>query len=198
MKRKLIIGEFITLDGVIQAPGGVDEDTDGGFAHGAWTLPYWHDDIGAHFMETMEDCDTFLLGRKTWTTHGEAFDPMPAGDPFGDVMNSKKKYVVSTTLKSADLWRNSTILRDRIPERVRSLLAESGKNVYLDGSSVLAHTLIEHDLVDEYSLLVYPLSLGSGKKLFPEGFRRNLKLVECRPFPTGVVLMRYERDSVAL
>lgn len=193
MNRKLIIGEFITLDGVIQAPGGVDEDMDGGFVHGAWTLPYWHDDIGAHFMEVMAHCDSFLLGRKTWQTHGEAFDPMPVGDPFGDVMNSKKKYVVSTTLKDASLWRNSTIIRDRVPEAVRALLAEPGLDIYLDGSSVLAHTLIEHDLVDEVSLLVYPLSLGSGKKLFPEGHRREMKLLECRPFPTGVVLMRYGR-----
>ena len=99
--RKLIVGEFITMDGVIQAPGGVDEDRDGGFAHGSWTIPFWHDDIGGYFVKSMEDCDTFLLGRKTWQTHGEAFDPMPAGDFFGDIMNSKKKYVVSTTLKSA-------------------------------------------------------------------------------------------------
>lgn len=192
--RKLIIGEFITLDGVIQAPGGVDEDTDGNFQHGAWTIPYWHDDIGSHFMETMEDCDTFLLGRKTWQTHGEAFDPMPAGDPFGDVMNAKKKYVVSTTLASADLWRNSTIIRKNVPDEVRKIKALPGKNIYLDGSSVLAHTLIEHDLVDEFSLLVYPLVLGSGKKLFPKGTTLKLKLVESRPFPSGVVLMRYERS----
>ncbi|MCB0090676.1 MAG: hypothetical protein KDE54_22400, partial [Caldilineaceae bacterium] len=77
--RKLIVGEFVSLDGVIQAPGGVDEDTDGGFAHGSWTLPYWHDDIGAHFMQAMADTDTFLLGRKTWQTHGEAFEPMAEG-----------------------------------------------------------------------------------------------------------------------
>jgi dihydrofolate reductase len=191
--RRLIVAEFITLDGVIQAPGGVDEDTDGGFTDGAWTIPYWHDDIGAHFMESMQDCDAFLLGRKTWQTHGEAFNPMPAGDPFGDVMNGKQKYVVSAHLASADLWRNSTIIRGDVPAEVRRLKALPGKNLYLDGSSVLAHTLIEHDLVDEFSLLVYPLVLGSGKTLFPAGKWRALKLVECRPFPTGVVLMRYER-----
>ena len=191
--RKLIVGEFISLDGVIQAPGGADEDTDGQFAHGGWTIPYWHDDIGAHFIASMENCDTFLLGRKTWQTHGEAFDPMPAGDPFGDVMNAKRKYVVSTTLKSADLWRHSTIISQNVVEEVRRLKAQPGKSIYLDGSSVLAHTLIEHDLVDEFSLLVYPLVLGSGKKLFPEGSRHNLKFIDSRNFPTGVVLMRYER-----
>jgi len=191
--RKLIVGEFITLDGVIQAPGGVDEDTDGGFTHGAWTIPYWHDDIGAHFMESMKDCDAFLLGRKTWQEHGEAFDPMPAGDAFGDVMNGMKKYVVSTTLTSASLWRNSTIISKNVVEEVGKLKAQSGKNLYLDGSSVLVHTLIQADLVDEFSLLVYPVALGSGKKLFPDGTRQNLKLLESRPFPSGVVLMRYGR-----
>ena len=196
--RKLIVGEFVSLDGVIQAPGGVDEDTDGGFAHGSWTLPYWHDDIGAHFMQAMADTDTFLLGRKTWQTHGEAFEPMAEGDPFGDLMKSKQKYVVSTTLESADLWRNSTIIRgdtvENVVEEIRKLKATPGQNIYVDGSSVLVHTLAEHDLVDEYSLLVYPLVLGSGKRLFPDGLRVNLKLVETKPFPSGVVLMRYVPD----
>jgi len=83
--------EFITLDGVIQAPGAADEDIDGGFVHGGWTHPYWHDDIGAHFFQAMMESDALLLGRKTWQGHGAAFDPMPEGDPFGDVMKSKKK-----------------------------------------------------------------------------------------------------------
>jgi dihydrofolate reductase len=193
--RKLIVGEFVTLDGVIQAPGGVDEDRDGGFTHGAWTMPFWHDDIGGHFVKSMEDCDAFLLGRKTWQTHGEAFDPLPAGDFFGDIMNSKKKYVVSTTLKSADLWRNSTIISKNVVEEIRKLKALPGKNIYLDGSSVLVKTLIENDLVDEFSLLVYPLVLGGGKKLFAAENRLELKLLEVRQFPTGVTLMRYARGS---
>ncbi len=146
--RKLIVAEFISLDGVIQAPGGAEEDTDGGFAHGGWTMPYWHDEIGAHFMAAMAECDTFLLGRKTWQGHGEAFNPMPEGDLFGDVMNSKRKYVVSTTLESADLWRNSTIIRKNVVEEVRQIKEMPGKDIYLDGSSVLAHTLIEHNLID--------------------------------------------------
>ena len=190
--RKLIVSEFISLDGVIQAPGGADEDTDGGFAHGGWTWPYWHDDIGAHFMEAMAEADTFLLGRKTWETHGAAFDPMPEGDPFGDIMKRMKKYVVSTTLQSADLWRNSTIIRDNVVEEVRKIKAEPGKNIYVDGSSVLVHTLAHHKVVDEYSLLVYPLVLGSGKQLFPDGLRVNLKLIDTKRFPTGVTLMRYQ------
>jgi dihydrofolate reductase len=190
--RKLIVAEFITLDGVIQAPGGVDEDTDGGFAHGGWTHPYWHDDIGAHFFQAMMEADTLLLGRKTWQGHGAAFDPMPEGDTFGDVMKSKKKYVVSTTLKSTSLWRNSTIISGNVVEEVRKLKERPGQNIVLDGSSVLAHTLIENDLVDEYALHVYPLVLGGGKKLFPEGSRVNLKLIESTALPTGVLYQRFQ------
>ncbi len=191
--RKLIVSEFISLDGVIQAPGGVDEDTDGGFAHGAWTLPFWHDDIGAHFVESMQGCDAFLLGRKTWQGHGEAFDKLPEGDMFGDLMNGRKKYVVSNTLKTADLWRNSEIVRGDIVAEVKRIKSLPGKNIALDGSSVLVKTLIENDLVDQYSLLVYPVVLGGGKKLFPTGAFARLKLTESRTFPSGVILARYER-----
>jgi dihydrofolate reductase len=192
--RKIIVAEFMTLDGVIQAPGGADEDTDGGFAHGGWTRPYWHDDIGKHFFEAMEQADTLLLGRKTWQIHGGAFEPMPAGDPFGDVMNSIRKVVVSTTLKSAAGWRNSTLISGNIVEEVRKLKNQPGKNILMDGSSVLIHTLVENDLVDEYMLHVYPLVLGSGKRLFPAGKRSNLKLIGSQALPTGVVFQQYEPD----
>ena len=189
--RSIIVAEFITLDGVIQAPGGQDEDTDGGFKHGGWTLPYWHDDIGAHFFEAMGEADALLLGRRTWEGHGAAFDPMPEGDPFGDVMKSVRKYVVSTTLRSTELWRNTTLINANVVDAVRGLKQEPGKNILLDGSSVLVHTLIEHDLVDEYRLHVYPLSVGGGKRLFPAGKRINLELVSSKPLPTGVVYQRY-------
>ena len=191
--RELMIHEFITLDGVIQAPGGKDEDLDGGFKYGGWTLPYWHDDIGAHFAQAFAEADALLLGRKTWVEHGAAFDPMPAGDPFGDPMKSIQKYVVSATLKDTSLWRNSTILRGNVVEEVRKLKGQEGKNILLDGSSVLAHTLIENDLVDEYMLHVYPLAFGTGKKLFPDDKPVSLKLVEATPAPSGVVFMRYRR-----
>ena len=195
--RKIVVSEFVSLDGVIQAPGGADEDTEGGFTHGGWTHPYWHDDIGAHFFEAMSQSDALLLGRKTWQGHGAAFDPMPEGDPFGDVMNTVPKYVVSTTLTSASAWRNSTLISSNVVEEVRALKAQAGKNIAIDGSSVLVHALAQNDLVDEYSLLVYPVVLGGGKKLFPEGLRLNLRLIESRPFPSGVVLMHYaaERPS---
>jgi dihydrofolate reductase len=190
--RKIIVHEFITLDGVIQAPGAADEDTDGGFVHGGWTLPYWHDDIGAHFSQAMAQADTLLLGRKTWQTHAGAFEPMPAGDPFGDVMNGVRKVVVSTTLKSAADWRNSTLISSNIVEEVRKLKEQPGKNILIDGSSVLIHILAENDLVDEYSMHVYPLVLGSGKRLFPAGKRINLKLIESQALPTGVLFQRYQ------
>jgi dihydrofolate reductase len=190
--RKLIVAEFITLDGVIQAPGGETEDTEGGFTHGGWTRPYWHDDIGKHFFEAMNEADTFLLGRKTWEIHGGAFEPM-AGNPFADALNEIPKYVVSTTLESASAWRNSTVISENVADAVRELKSREGKNILVDGSSVLTQYLAEHDLTDEYLLHVYPIVLGGGKKLFPDGKRINLELVEASPLPTGVVFMRYRR-----
>ncbi len=192
--RELIIAEFMTLDGVIQAPGGPNEDTEGGFAHGGWTQPYWHDAIGEHFFQAMAQADALLLGRKTWEIHGGAFEPMQ-DDPFGNVMNGIRKYVVSTTLASAQAWRNSTLISRNVVEAVRKLKQAPGKNILLDGSSVLAHTLIENDLVDEYALHVYPLVLGGGKRLFPEGKRLTLTLVESQRLPTGVVYQRYRPAS---
>lgn len=192
--RKLIVAEFITLDGVIQAPGGETEDTEGGFEHGGWTRPYWHDDIGKHFFEAMSEADTFLLGRKTWEIHGGAFEPME-GEPFADALNNIPKYVVSTTLKSASLWRNSTIISENVAEAVRELKSREGKNILVDGSSVLTQYLAEHDLTDEYRLHVYPIVLGGGKKLFPQGKRVDLTLLEATPMPTGVVYMRYGRSK---
>src|SRR5262245_21394027 len=186
--RKIIVHEFITLDGVIQAPGSPTEDTDGGFTYGGWTHPYWHDEIGAHFGQIFADADTLLLGRKTWQLHGEAFEPNPEQDPFGGM----QKYVVSNTLKSADAWRNSSIISGNVIEEIRKLKSQPGKNIIMDGSSVLLHALIENDLVDEYALHVYPLSLGGGKRLFPNGKRVNLKLVESAALPTGVLYQRYE------
>ncbi len=191
--RKLVVAEFITLDGVIQAPGGAQEDTEGGFTYGGWTQPYWHGDIGTHFFQTMSQADTFLLGRRTWQIHGGAFEPMAPGDAFGDAMNNTHKYVVSSTLPSASAWRNSTLIRDNVVEAVRELKQQPGKNILLDGSSVLVHALTQNDLVDEYDLHVYPLVLGTGKRLFTEGKRLNLTLVEASPLPTGVVFMRYRR-----
>lgn len=191
--RNIVVAEFVSLDNVMQAPGGAEEDTEGGFTHGGWTWPFWHDEIGAHFFEAMSQSDALLVGRKTWQIHGGAFESMPAGDPFGDLMNNVPKYVVSNTLTTTSAWRNSTLISGNIVEEIRSLKAQPGKNIAIDGSSVLVHTLAEHDLIDEYDLHVYPLVLGSGKRIFPEGARVNLRLIEAKPLPSGVVYMRYAR-----
>ena len=192
--RKLIVHEFMTMDGVMQAPGGKEEDTDGGFKYGGWTIPYWHDDIGKHFGELMQTVDAFLLGRRTYVTHAAAFEPMPAGDFFGDMMNAPKKYVVSKTLREPT-WRNTTIIRENIIDTVRSIKSESGKNIMTDGSSQLVHALIANDLVDELHLTLYPLSLGQGKRVLPNGVSKKFRLASATPYPTGVVGLQYVREG---
>ena len=189
----IIVSEFISLDGVIQAPGGKDEDRDGGFEYGGWTIPYWHDDIGMTFGELMRETDAFLLGRRTYVTHAEAFEPMPAGDLFGDMMNAPRKYVVSRTL-TKPIWRNTEIIRDNVAESVRALKRQPGRNILTDGSSQLVHTLLEHDLVDELHLLLYPLALGGGKRLLPAGLHTTFTLLSTKPFPSGVVGLHYARQ----
>jgi dihydrofolate reductase len=194
--RKLIVHEFVTMDGVMQAPGGKDEDRDGGFEHGGWTLPYWHDDIGRTFGELMQGVDAFLLGRRTYVTHAEAFEPMPVGDQFGDLMNAPKKYVVSKTLKKP-IWRDTTIIRDNVIDAVTALKAQPGGNIVTDGSSQLVHALLEHNLVDELHLSLYPLTLGSGKRVLPDGLYTTFDLVSATPYPTGVVGLHYTRRAIA-
>ncbi len=190
--RKLIVSEFVSLDGVMQAPGGQDEDRDGGFEHGGWTIPYWHDDIGKTFFEMISRCDALLLGRRTYVTHADAFEPMPVGNPFGDAMNAPKKYVVSKTLKQPT-WRNTTIISKDVIETVRAIKAQPGKDILTDGSSQLVHALLEHDLVDELHLLVYPLTLGSGKRVIPANLHQKFTLQSAKPYPTGVVGLHYSR-----
>jgi len=194
--RKLIVHEFVTLDGVMQAPGGKDEDRDGGFAFGGGTIPYWHNDIGKSFGALMQDVDAFLLGRRTYVTHAEAFEPMPSGDPFGDLMNAPAKYVVSRTLKQPT-WRNTTIIRENAMDEVRALKARPGKSILTDGSRQLVHALLTHDLVDELHLTLYPLVLGSGKRVLPEGLHATFGLHSAMPYPTGVVGLHYVRHRGA-
>ena len=191
--RKLMVHEFMSLDGVMQAPGGKDEDRDGGFEHGGWTVPYWDDGIGETFGRLMQGVDAFLLGRRTYVVHAEAFEPLPPGDPFGDLMNAPKKYVVSRTLEKP-IWRDTTIIRDNLVESVRALKAEPGGSIVTDGSSQLVHALLEHDLVDELYLHLYPLALGSGKRVLPEGLHTTFELRSATPYPSGVVGLHYARQ----
>lgn len=190
--RKLIVSEFLSLDGVMQAPGGKDEDLDGGFEHGGWTIPYWHDDIGASFVGLMHDVDAFLLGRRTYETHARAFEPMPPGDLFGDLMNAPRKYVVSRTLERSR-WRDTTIIRDNVVEAVRDLKAQPGGTILTDGSSQLVPALLAHDLVDGLHLLLYPLMLGGGKRIWPANTHAAFTLRSATTYPTGVVGLDYVR-----
>jgi dihydrofolate reductase len=194
--RKLIVHEFVTLDGVMQAPGGADEDCEGGFRYGGWTLPYWHDDLGAHFDALMQDVDAFLLGRKTYEIHAQAFEPMEPGDPFGDMMNAPAKYVVSKTLEKP-IWRHTTIIRDDVVDAIRQLKAASGKTIVTDGSHELVHLLLEHHLVDELHLLLYPISVGGGKRVLPENVHTTFKLKAVTPYPSGVVGLHYECEGAS-
>jgi dihydrofolate reductase len=191
--RKLIVSEFVSLDGVMQAPGGKDEDTDGGFKHGGWTWSYWHDDIGASFAAAMKDTDAFLLGRRTYLLHAMAFEPLPKGDFFGDLMNAPTHYVVSKTLDKP-VWRNTVIIRDNPMQAIRELKQQPGKNIFTDGSSQLVHAMLENDLVDELHLLVYPIVLGGGKRVIPEGMYKTFKLESAKPYPSGVVGLNYVRE----
>jgi len=192
--RQLIVHEFISLDGVVQAPGGKEEDRDGGFDHGGWTIPYWHDDIGVAFFQAMQNVDAFLLGRRTYVTHAEAFEPMKPGDPFGDLMNAPKKYVVSRTLKTP-IWRDTTFIRDNPIDAVRSLKAQPGKDIMIDGSTRLVPVLLEHGLIDQLYLTLYPLTLGGGKRILPPGLHRKFRLLSAKPYPTGVVALHYAREE---
>jgi len=185
--RKLLVHEFVTADGVIQGPGDPEEDRDGGFAQGGWVARLWHDDIGPGIQEWVGRADALLLGRKTWQGHGAAFEPNPAEDPFAGM----KKYVVSRTLGSADGWNNSELVNGDVVEAVRRLKALPGKDIALDGSVSLLHTLLQHGLVDELWLHVFPVSVGGGKRLFPEGTVVNLEVLASRTLANGVIDVRY-------
>lgn len=185
--RKLLVHEFVTADGVIQGPGAADEDQDGGFSQGGWVARHWHDDIGPRIDAWVKRADALLLGRKTWQGHGAAFEPDPTQDPFAGL----KKYVVSRTLGSAEAWRNSELISTDVVGAVRRLKDLPGRDIALDGSVSLLHTLLSNGLVDELYLHVFPLSVGGGKRLFPEGAVVNLRLLEQHALPNGVIFVHY-------
>jgi dihydrofolate reductase len=190
--RKLTVNTFLTLDGVMQAPGGPEEDPTGGFKHGGWSANYWDDFMFQQMGDAMGKPFDLLLGRKTYEIFA-AHWPYITDDPFADVLNSAKKYVASTTLDDAK-WSNSTLINGDVPKTVADLKAETGPEIQVHGSSDLLQTLVEHDLVDEYRLWVFPIVLGKGKRLFGDGtIPAGLKLADSKTSSTGVVISTYER-----
>ena len=191
---QIILSDFMSLDGVVQAPGGPEEDTDGGFAHGGWAVPYFDPEaMGSAIDDVMRRTEALLFGRRTWQTMA-AHWPARAGDPFADWMNEITKYVASRTLTEDDLtWSGSILLpADDAIGAVRELRARDGGGVQVWGSSSLAAQLIEHDLVDEYQLMIEPILLGGGKRIFPaDGQARPLELVSTTTAATGVLICTY-------
>ncbi|MFF5583331.1 dihydrofolate reductase family protein [Streptomyces hygroscopicus] len=191
---RIVISTFISLDGVVQAPGGPDEDTDGGFAHGGWSHPFFDPEVvGGAFSDAMSTAEALLFGRRTWRTMAAAW-PERAGDPFADRMNAIPKYVVSDTLGDDELtWHNTT----RLPGgealgRIRGLRAAEGGDLLVMGSPTLVRTLLSEGLVDELRLMLMPVLLGGGKTIFPEdGALRPLELVSAVTSEKGVQVCTY-------
>lgn len=195
---RLVISNFISLDGVAQAPGGQAEDTDGGFRHGGWSVPHFDVAVmGAAVAEAIATTEALLFGRRTWQTMAAAW-LQRAGDPFADRMNALPKYVVSRTLGQQDLtWTNSTLLPgDDVSAAVEQLKQQPGGDIQVMGSLTLARALISAGLVDEYRLMVEPVILGGGKRLFPDdGVQRTLELVSATTASTGVQVCVYRPKS---
>jgi dihydrofolate reductase len=178
--RKLVVGSFMTLDGVVQAPGAPNEDQDGGFAHGGWTVPLFDDELGQRMVALTERADALLLGRRTY-------------EGFAARLNRIPKYVVSRTLRTAE-WAGTTILSGDVAEEVAKIREQPGGEIHVSGSGTLIQTLLRHDLVDEFVLVVFPVLVGPGKRLFAEGTApATLELVETAATGTGVVISTYRR-----
>jgi dihydrofolate reductase len=191
---RIVVSDFMSLDGVVQAPGGREEDTDGGFANGGWSMPYFDEaTMGPAIGEVMQNTEALLFGRRTWQTMAAAW-PGRAGDPFADRMNEIPKYVASRTLTQDELhWSNSTLLpADDALGAVRTVRGQEGGDLQVMGSANLVRALIADDLVDEYRLMIQPIMLGGGKRIFPEdGVSRPLQLVSTSTSSTGVHICTY-------
>jgi dihydrofolate reductase len=189
---KLVVINNLTLDGVMQAPGRPDEDLRGGFEYGGWAVPY-HDEVMGRVMgERMARGGPLLLGRRTYEDFA-GFWPKQKDNPYTEVLNNVQKYVASTTLTESLPWSNSTLLRGDAAEAVAKLKEESGKDIGVLGSGQLIQSLMRHDLVDEYVLLIHPLLVGSGRRLFPDGGPfAALRLVDSVTTTTGVLIATYQ------
>ena len=191
---KVVVNEFMSLDGVVQAPGGPEEDVDGGFAHGGWSMPYFEPDaMGGAIDTTLQSAEALLFGRRTWQAMAGAW-PERAGDPFADQMNAIQKYVASRTLTTNDLaWNNSQLLSadDAIGD-IAELRARDGGDLLVMGSPTLVRSLLGAGLIDELNLMIEPILLGGGKGIFPdEWVARPLQLVSSTSSSTGVLICTY-------
>jgi dihydrofolate reductase len=192
---KIIVFENLTLDGVMQAPGRPDEDRRGGFRHGGWATPYADATMGRVAMESTPTAGALLLGRRTYEDFYAVW-PNRTDNPFTEVLNNTQKYVASTTLKEPLPWINSTLLKGDVPGAVAGLKAQPGKDIVVLGSGELVRTLMQHNLVDQYVLLIHPLVLGSGRRLFADGSAfAALRLLHTKTTTTGVVIATYQPDG---
>jgi dihydrofolate reductase len=182
--RKLVASFFISLDGVVQGPGPED-----GFELAGWTMPYWDDDIAAFIQAGMEAADTLLLGRVTYQGFAAAF--ASSTGPDAEIMNNYRKYVVSTTLEQAE-WNNSSLIKGNVAEEVAKLKQQPGRDIGMSGSGTLVQSLLQEGLIDELNLLIYPVVVGRGKRLFQDGSNLTLKLKQSKTSSSGVLLTTYQ------
>ena len=192
--RKLIVLSFITLDGVMQAPGGPEEDPTGGFKYGGWVAGYFDDFLGKLMEKQMNKPFNLLLGRRTYEIFAAHWPYVKTDeDPFAASMNKAKKYVASKTLKRLD-WSNSELIKGDVAKEVKKLKEQDGPDIQVHGSGNLIQTLLKHDLVDELWLKIFPITLGRGKRLFAEGtIPAGFKLLESETLPNGVIVASYAR-----
>lgn len=191
--RKIVVLSFVTLDGVMQAPGGPEEDKGGSFKWGGWSVEYWDDYLGKVMGEQMEKPFDLLLGRKTYDIFAAYWPKMGNDNPAAASLNNAKKFVASTTLKKPE-WANTTVLKNNVVSEIKKLKKQDGPEIQVHGSSNLIQTLLKHDLVDEFRLKIYPVTLGKGKHLFAEGtIPAGFQLVESNASPKGVIVATYIR-----
>jgi len=192
--RKIVVTGFMTLDGVLQAPGGKDEDTEHGFTHGGWTSGYGGNDFQAYKLAELACADALLLGRVTYQIFAASWPHMTETDvEFATMMNGYAKHVASTTLKGPLAWNNARLIQGDIAEAITMLKDQPGKDILVYGSGMLTQALMQHDLVDAYHLQVYPVMLGNGKRLFKTGSHASLKLVEVKTLDSSIVALTYQR-----
>jgi dihydrofolate reductase len=191
--RRIVVSEFLTLDGVMQAPGGPDEDREGGFPFGGWQMQYGADDAQVEKRNTaIAATDAFLLGRRTYDIFASYWPFQPDTNRWAKVLNPRPKYVVSRTLSEPLAWQNSTLIADDVADRIRELKSRPGGDISVLGSGQLVHFLLNNDLVDELLLMVHPLVLGTGKRLFADGVdARKFRLVEALPGDEGMLMLSY-------